>query len=251
MTKQETIEHFLTEEDKEDDISESFIEKDSQISKIIKIQLDNKEHPIRKIINKFWVMFVKNYKEFVDKSEKSTKELYLRLEQANNCFFERTEDSERVKNLYLKKRESEKIGDIIESDKTKIPKYFIFNEVISDIKVFIRQIYAALFDFYEVMVPREKLQWIQEDIMESIINLTLRGKMHKVVFSFFKLEYEERRELLIDKFKEFIEVKPEHVGIDEKFALNSTSPIVEIFDKMCWSSMRINTSMCSENTHDN
>jgi len=188
-------------------------------------------------------MFVRTYKEFIDKSGKSVDDLYYKLEAANRRFLDKARDSRHIKDLYIKRKKSEKKGDIIEADKTKIPKYFIFNQVISDIKVFISQILSAVIEFYSVLVQREKLENIQEELMESIINLTLRGKMHQVVFSFFKLEAEDRRELLIKKYKEFLEVKPEHVGIDERFALNSSSPLIQIYDIMIGQSTRINASI--------
>lgn len=49
--------------------------------------------------------------------------------------------------------------------------------------------------------------------------------------------------MLVDKYKEFLNIRPENVGIDEKFALNTSSPIIEIFDIMAGNNTRINASV--------
>ena len=90
----------------------------------------------------------------------------------------------------------------------------------------------ALISFYSVVWEQEKLNEIQEELVEWVTDHTMKGDLQKVVFAFFKLESETKKIHLIEKYKNFINIKPEHWGIDEKFALNLSSPIVEIFEIM-------------------
>lgn len=78
----------------------------------------------------------------------------------------------------------------------------------------------------------------------------MNGSLQKVVFAFFKLESEAKKTHLIEKYKNFINIKPEHCGIDEKFALNLSSPIIEIFEIMS-NHTRINGTIINKDNMDN
>lgn len=51
--------------------------------KLIHYQLSKLNHPIRLIIEKFSKMYVRMYKDYVNKSAADTEELYQKLELAN------------------------------------------------------------------------------------------------------------------------------------------------------------------------
>ena len=238
------------------DINDSNLPK-TQVELIFKIiwhQMEKDEHPIRMIIDRFSKCFVKMYKDFVNKKNIDAGELYNRLELTNLKMFSMLEDGDQLKTLHLKKKRSEKEGRILEADKTKVPTYFLFNQVIRDIHLFIKEMIMALISFYSIVCESEKLMEIQEELVEWVTDHTMKGNLHKVVFAFFKLESEAKKLHLIDKYKNFINIKPEHWGIDEKFALNLSSPIIEIYEIMS-NQTRINSTIIelrnNENDEDN
>lgn len=121
------------------------------IFKIICHQMEKAEHPIRMIIGKFSTVFVKMYKDYVNKKNIDSSELYNRLENTNMKMFSMLEDGDELKTLHLKKKRSEKEGRIFEADKTKLPTYFLFNQVVRDVHMFIKEMILALIEFYSVV----------------------------------------------------------------------------------------------------
>lgn len=213
------------------------------IYRIIRHQLKNESHPIRMIIEQFSVMFVRSYKGFVNKSTTDVDQLYKNLEQMNMKIFSQHADGEKLKKLHMKKRQSEKRGNVQEADKTNLPNYFLSNQVIDDVKIFIDQMVEAVINFYSVITKKSDLREINEELIECMTDYILSGNLQKVVFSFFKLEAESKKKLLIQKYKDYVDIRPEHVGIDEKFALNTSSPIIQIYEYMGQQQMRINNSV--------
>lgn len=129
-----------------------------------------------------------------------------------------------------------------EAEKLKIPRYFLFNQVVGDIKLFIEQMKLAVIEFYTVVAKQQDLLDIEEVLYECLTDIILTGNLQKIVFAFFRLESEERRDKLKQKYREYIDIQPQHVGIDEKFALNESSPIIEIYEYMMQMGQRINES---------
>jgi hypothetical protein len=192
----------------------------SVVYKIIRHQLKSDSHPIRMIIKEFSKCFVKAYHSYVNKSTQDVDELYKKLEQANSVFLSQMEDRTKVLTMQKKKRHSEFRGDAQGADKINLPKYFLFNQVVGDVKLFIEEMKKVVIEFYTVVATEDELGEIEEELYECLTDLILSGNLQKIVFTFFKLESEDRKKKLIDKYKEYINIKPQNVGIDEKFALN-------------------------------
>lgn len=213
------------------------------IYRIIRHQLNNQSHPIRMIIDQFSEIFVTSYKGFINKSTTDVSVLKSQLESMNTRIFSEHKQGEKLKKLHLEKRKSEKKGKIQEADKMDLPNYFISKQVIDDCQVFINQIVKAVINFYSVVAKRDDLNDINEELVECMTDYVLTGKLQTVVFTFFKLEAENKKKLLIQKYKDYLDIRPEHVGIDEKFALNNSSPIIQIYEYMTHRRDRINHSV--------
>ena len=104
----------------------------------------------------------------------------------------------------------------------------------------------ALIEFYKVVWDESNLLEIEEELIELVTDHMMKGNIQKVVFSFFKLETDIKKGILIEKYKEYINMQPEHVGIAEQFALNSSSPIMEIYQNMISLNTRINDTIVDE-----
>lgn len=224
------------------DLANSFDKRTLIISRIIKHQLNQETHPIRMIIHQFSISFVKAYQQFVNKSQTGSAKLYENLEQTNRKIYDQHENGASLEKLHRKKRLTEKSGDMKEAEKLKIPRYFLFNQVVGDIKLFIEQMKLAVIEFYTVVAKQQDLLDIEEVLYECLTDIILTGNLQKIVFAFFRLESEDRRDKLKEKYREYIDIQPQHVGIDEKFALNESSPIIEIYEYMMQMGQRINES---------
>jgi hypothetical protein len=178
----------------------------------------------------------------VNKSNIGSEELYRNLEGTNVKIYAQHEDGANLKKMQLKKMQSERHGDIKEADKHKIPRYFLFNQVVGDVKLFIEQMKLAVIEFYTIVAKQQDLLDIEEELYECLTDLILTGNLQKIVFAFFRLESEDRRDILKEKYIEYMDIQPQHVGVDEKFALNDTSPIVDIYEYMMQMGQRINQS---------
>jgi hypothetical protein len=130
----------------------------------------------------------------------------------------------------------------IDMNYDKIPRYFLFNQIVGDVKLFIEQMKLAVIEFYTIVAKQQDLLDIEEDLYECLTDLILTGNLQKIVFAFFRLESEDRRDILKEKYIEYMDIQPQHVGVDEKFALNEVSPIVEIYEYMMQTGQRINQS---------
>ena len=159
------------------------------------------------------------------------------------------EDGERLVKLYREKRKSELRGEVAKAEQMKLPKYFITNQVVGDVKLFIENMKFTVIQFYMIVVEEQILSDIEEDLYECLTDLILQGNLQKIVFSFFKLETEDRKKILRNKYNEYLDIQPQHVGIDEKFALNETSPLIQIYEYQMQSQNRINHSL--KNNHYN
>ena len=172
------------------------------------------------IIDKFSKSFVEKYKQYVDISQLDSNELYNKLEMLNRKMFDHHEDGNKLKELHKIKRKSELIGDISKADQTKIPIYFLTDEVVGDVKLFVTQMKITVIQFYLVVVSEQDLSDIEEELYECLTDIILTGNLQKIVFSFFKLESEKRRDRLKDKYNEYLNIQPQFVGVQDIFALN-------------------------------
>lgn len=134
--------------------------------KVIRHHLGKEDHPIRQIIEQFSSMMVRSYKKFVNKKGVDIKELYKQLEKANQQIFARAENGAELKELHHKKRISERKGRVYESEKIELPTYFIYNQVVSDVKLFIKQMLLATKEFYSIVAKKSDLEDIDEELME-------------------------------------------------------------------------------------
>lgn len=105
------------------------------------------------------------------------------------------------------------------------PNFFITNQVVIDIKTFIKIVYSAVNDFYEPVLEREECRTMREDIVESVTNLILSKDVYKIMFSFFRVEYTKTEENLRDRYREYKNITPAECRVNEYFRMDETSPI--------------------------
>lgn len=134
--------------------------------RIIRHQLKRKDHPIRQIIAYFTNLFVKSYKDYVNKSSADIEELYERLDQTNKAVISQLRDSHDVMQKMMIKRTSERKGDMQAADRTALPMYFLFNQVVEDVQTIIKQMVLTLIEFYSLITKRANLESIEEELVE-------------------------------------------------------------------------------------
>ena len=71
---------------------------------------------------------------------------------------------------------------------------------------------------------------MKEDLIETVTNLILRGNVYRIIFIFFRLETQNEEKELLEKFKSFVNVKPEGIDIPKQFRLDESSEIEEMFE---------------------
>ena len=208
--------------------------------------MEKEDHPIRLIITKFSKAFVKIYRHYVNKGENDVSVLYERLEEANSNMFSIADNGDELRSLQLKKFQSERDGKIMDAEAASIPTFFMSNQVIRDAKSFIGYMIIAIIDFYSGVCENSNLIEIEEELIELVTDHIMKGNIQKVVFSFFKLESDLKKLNLIKKYKEYMNMQPEHVGVFEQFALNKSSPIMELYQIMKSQNTKINESIIDE-----
>ena len=105
-------------------------------------------------------------------------------------------------------------------------RYLLSNQVVGDIKIFVSVVMGMVQEFYKVVMEEERLQQLREDLTELATTKILNGDTYKIVISFFKVETTELNLRLVDKYKQFISIKPESVGVEDIFCLNRASPLL-------------------------
>lgn len=93
-------------------------------------------------------------------------------------------------------------------------RYFLSSQVTEDVKSFIQLFLSILIHFYSPIIAEDKLCLMKEDLIELTASTLLRDDTYKIVMAFFKLETSVSNTKLIEKYKHFISVKPENIGID-------------------------------------
>lgn len=111
-------------------------------------------------------MFVRSYQSYVNKATNSVDDLYDKLESTNKQIYERAKNGAELRRMHLQKRQSERIGEIQQADKTHLPTYFLFSQVVSDVQQFIKQMVYAVNEFYSVVTKKSALEEIEEELVE-------------------------------------------------------------------------------------
>ena len=106
--------------------------------------------------------------------------------------------------------------------------YVMSEKVIGDLKEFLRIMLGTIIRFYTPVVKFEELNEMKEDLIETTTSLIVNGKVYHIVFSFCQLETLDKQKKLIAKYKEFLHIRPEELGIDSFFTLNNASCIKEV-----------------------
>lgn len=63
-------------------------------------------------------------------------------------------------------------------------------------------------EFYLPVAKADTLELLKEDLFEIATTSVIKGDIYKIVIAFFELETFEVNEKLIEKYIEFISVKP-------------------------------------------
>ena len=111
-------------------------------------------------------------------------------------------------------------------------QYVMSEKVIGDLKEFLRIMLGTIIRFYSPVLRFEELNEMKEDLIETTTSLLVNGKVYLIVFSFCQLETLDKQKRLVSKYKEFLHIRPEELGIDRYFTLNATSCIKEVRDDL-------------------
>jgi hypothetical protein len=109
------------------------------------------------------------------------------------------------------------------------PNNFLTNQVVSDVKTFINILLSAVIQFYEPVIKPSEMNMMKEDIVESVTSLILSKDVYKIMFSFFRVEYQKTEGNLRERFKEFRHLTPAECRVNEYFRMDATSPILKIY----------------------
>lgn len=88
------------------------------------------------------------------------------------------------------------------------PNYLLTDQVVGDVKQFINLLLKATKSLYLPVLRGGEMREMKEDFVESVTNIILSKEVYKIVFSFFRLEFEELEQNLRDRFQEFKKMTP-------------------------------------------
>jgi hypothetical protein len=103
--------------------------------------------------------------------------------------------------------------------------------VISEVKKLVCMLYGTLIRFYIPVMRYNDLHEMREDLIELLTSLTVRGDLSKLVLQLCRLSTKEDEFTLANKFMELKNVKPEMIGIDRLFTLNTTSKLLDMYQE--------------------
>lgn len=205
----------------------------------IKKQMSRENHPISKINKKFAEVFCLCYKQFVDRSRTTTDKLKKRLDYLNLRMLSMSKGEEIiVPRPGLERSESELSPKFREQ-----PNYLLTQQVVGDIKIFIKIIISMTCNYYLPVIMESELQDMKEDLVETVTNLILSKEVYRIVFSFFRLEFTQLEKNLKDRFKEYRKITPGEWRVNEYFRCDASSPILKIYQDIVKKDMK---SMFSE-----
>ena len=207
-----------------DEITEEVKMEDQGRGHIIKQQIEDPTHPMSHIISSFSEVFVRNYGKYVDKNALSEDEIYEQLEDINEMM-----SPSKVRWLDSG-RDSEQIGTSQTERSLYTSKYMLTDQIVQDLKVFIGLSLELLTDFYSLspMFNRHSLISMREEMIDITSTRIIRDDVYKVVITFYQIETQDLGHDLVEKYKQFLHVKPENLNIDEYLCLNSSSPLLEV-----------------------
>ena len=108
------------------------------------------------------------------------------------------------------------------------PKHVLTNQVLSDVKSFIKILLSTVISFYNPVLREDELSEMKEDLVETITNLVLTKDVYKIMFSFFRIEYTKVEQNLRERYRELKYVTPSECKVNEYFRMDETSPIMSI-----------------------
>lgn len=194
----------------------------------IKKQLNQKTHPINAINKEFERVFSMCYKVFVNRAKSPSKKLLQRLNNINNKMKLAQSEYDLPSPRIIETKDDEPESELAPSFRDK-PNYLITNQVVGDIKIFIKVLLSAVISFYEPVIKQNELNLMKEDLVETITNLVLSNDVYKIMFSFFRLEFAKLEENLKDRYREFKNITPGEWRVNEYFRMDHTSPILKIY----------------------
>lgn len=98
-------------------------------------------------------------------------------------------------------------GQLIPQFREK-PNYLLTQQIVGDIKIFIKIMLTMTCQFYMPVIKETEMEDMKEDLVECITNVILSKDVYKIVFSFFRLEFETLEANLRSRFKEFKHITP-------------------------------------------
>ena len=171
----------------------------------IKRQLKKPNHPVMMVNKKFAEMFCLCYKHLVDRKKAKSVKLKKRLDYLNDRMMSAAQHNGDldVSTVGLDPQEGRLAPTL-----TQKPNYLLTNQIVGDVKTFIKILLKMAKDFYMPVIKRQEMADISEDLVESVTNIVLSDQVYKIVFSFFRLEFTQLESDLKDRFKEFKGITP-------------------------------------------
>ena len=176
------------------------------------------------LINKFAEIFCQCYQRLVDKKKTPSIKLKKRLDLLNHKMVSLSQQEE-IKLSTPALEETE--GNIVQLFQQK-PNYLLTDQVMGDVKTFIRLLLKVTKSFYAPVIRPAEMEDMKEDFVEAITTLVLTKEVYKIVFSFFRLENTDIEKNLRDRFKEFKKITPGECRVNEYFRCDATSPILKL-----------------------
>jgi len=173
------------------------------LAQAINKSLRKKSNPFQIIIRKFQELFLANYR-------KKMKEMKIESYDENSNRFK--PENGINKNS---QKESENAG-------------LMRREAVVNIDYFIKLMMFCISLFYKPVIGEAKLIYLRELIINSIMNLVVRGDVYNLLFILLRIEHDEEESILARKIKDMEKNPPQQFGINEYFCLNENSPIIKV-----------------------
>lgn len=154
------------------------------------------------------------YKKLVDRGNATSNRLKKRLDYLNERMLSATGDGDP---LTISRPGLERSENELKPTFQQRPNYLLTDQIVGDVKTFISLLLKLAKDFYTPVVKEIELLEMREDLVESITNAVLSKEVYKIVFSFFRLEFNQLEQDLRDRFKEFTRLTPGECRVNEYF----------------------------------
>ena len=101
-------------------------------------------------------------------------------------------------------------------------------EALVNIQYFLKLIVYSLTLFYDPVLGTERLTYLRELMVNSLVDIVMRDDVYEVLFMFLRLEHQAEEDVIAQKIESLRKVTPKELGINPYLCLNADAPLLEV-----------------------